>query len=134
MKTPNILFAFVLLLTALLFSLTRELEMLYIYSIRINTQGHFHKGTVLPPLPRASGAPGNIHLGLADLKLQLKHAILLWKSQMVQQTTTATCFGLSVEPDCRSSHLAVLKSIYISMKKPLLCRQKEYVFNLSVHL
>ena len=58
MKAPIILFALVLLLTALLFSLTQELEMLYIYSIRIITQGHSAApaAPVLPaPLMDASG-------------------------------------------------------------------------------
>ena len=32
-----------------------------------------------------------------------------------------------------SFHLAVLESIYISTKKPLLCRQKEFVFTLGLH-
>ena len=32
-----------------------------------------------------------------------------------------------------SFHLAALESIYISTKKPLLCRQKEFVFTLGLH-
>ena len=69
--------------------------------------------------------------------------------------TTKTCDSaigqhLLENPDCaknynddmfriidkaRSSfHLAVLKSIYISTKKPLLCRQKEFVFTLGLNL
>ena len=68
--------------------------------------------------------------------------------------TTKTCDSaigqhLLENPDCannyncdmfriigkaRSSfHLAVLESIYISSKKPLLCRQKEFVFTLGLH-
>ena len=68
--------------------------------------------------------------------------------------TTKTCDSaigqhLLENPDCaknyncdmfriigkaRSSfHLAVLESIYISTKKPLLCRQKEFVFTLGLH-
>ena len=70
------------------------------------------------------------------------------------KTTTKTCDSaigqhLLQNPDCaknyngdmfriigksRSSfHLAVLESIYISTKKPLLCRQKEFVFILGLH-
>ena len=68
--------------------------------------------------------------------------------------TTKTCDSaigqhLLENPDCaknyncdmfriigkaRSSfYLAVLESIYISTKKPLLCRQKEFVFTLGLH-
>ena len=68
--------------------------------------------------------------------------------------TTKTCDSaigqhLLENPDCaknyngdmfriigkvRSSfHLAVLESIYINTKKPLLCRQKEFVFTLGLH-
>ena len=68
--------------------------------------------------------------------------------------TTKTCDSaigqhLLENPDCaknyncdmfriigkaRSSfHLAVLESVYISTKKPLLCRQKEFVFTLGLH-
>ena len=32
-----------------------------------------------------------------------------------------------------SFHLAVLESIYISTKKPLLCRQKEFLLTLGLH-
>ena len=68
--------------------------------------------------------------------------------------TTKTCDSangqhLLENPDCaqiyngnmfrtigkaRSSfHLAVLESIYTSTKKPLLCKQKEFVFTLGLH-
>ena len=50
----------------------------------------------------------NSHLGLANLKLQLKPATLLsgsiyWKTQIVQKTIMATCFGLLVKPNGRST-------------------------------
>ena len=32
-----------------------------------------------------------------------------------------------------SFHLAVLELIYTSMKKPLLCRQKEFIFTLGIN-
>ena len=75
---------------------------------------------------------------------------------IAQMITTKTCDSaigqhLLENPDCaknyngdmfhdriigkaRSSfNLVVLESIYISTKKPLLCRQKEFVFTLGLH-
>ena len=68
-------------------------------------------------------------------KQQLRHAISLssciyWKTQIVQKTLIATCFRLLVEPD-HFSNLAVFASTYVNMKKPVLSRQKEFVFTLE---